>query len=303
MEKTIKFMEYRFISYAITVALFALFIAGTVMRGGFNWGIDFVGGVKVIAGFNSPVAVSSIRDAMRTAGINAEVQQFGEATQNQFVISTRLTAADRNAPGTSVSGQGSAQRVQSALTQNFPGVTISSTEEVGPAIGDYLKKSAVYLILWCVVIMALYLAFRFEYRFSITAMIALLHDVVLSFLFLGMMGVEINIPIVAGILTIFGYSINDTIIVYDRIRENLDVMAKQSIKDIVNRSISQTLNRTILTVFTTLLAVFCLYMIGEDVINDFALLLLFGFALGVFSTFGVASPLIYEWNRIRPKQA
>ncbi len=312
----IKFVEYRFISYAITFILFAVLGVGTYMHGGFNWGIDFMGGIKVIAGFPQGVDVHRIRQVLRAGNINAEVQQYGDEALNQYVISAKLVngeapAAQEPKAVTEPQGAGPEQenvssvqrsnRLIVVLQQGFPGVSIVNSEEVGPAIGDYLKKSALYLIAWCIGLMGIYLAFRFEYRFAVTAMIGLVHDVMLSFLFCGMMRIEINIPIVAGVLTIFGYSINDTVVVYDRIRENMTNMAKKSFLEICDVSITQTLKRTILTTFTTLIGTFCLYMIGVEIINDFALMLLFGFSLGVFSTVGVSTPLIYEWQRLRAK--
>lgn len=297
MERTIKFMEYRWIGYLITILLFIVFSIGTIYKGGFNWGIDFVGGYKIIVKFPNQVQLSEIRRALERAGIKGEVQQYGDEANNEFVISTRLP--DRRTTDTA-QPQGISV-IENAIRSTFPSMIVVGREEVGPAIGDYLKKSALYLIGWCLVFMMLYLAFRFEFLFSVGALVAIIHDVLLSFLFCGFVGIEINIPIVAAVLTIFGYSINDTIVVYDRIRENMTIMAKQSFREISNRSISQTLNRTILTTFTTLMAVFCLYIMGEAIINDFALLLLFGFAMGIFSTIFVATPVVYEWKRLSKK--
>jgi len=297
LKLTIKFLEHRWVGYIITILMFTTFITGTVMRGGFNWGIDFVGGIKVIAHFNSAVRVAEIRHTLEQSGIKGEVQQFGNEQNNEFVISTRLP--ERRAGEQQAAGQlQGADLIERTLANAYrDNVRIIGREEVGPTIGEYLKKSAIYLVFWCILLMALYLAFRFETLFSLGAMFMICHDVALSFLFCGFMGLEINIPIIAGVLTIFGYSINDTIIVYDRIRENMAAMAKQSFREIANRSINQVLMRTILTTFTTLMAVFCLYIIGESVINDFAELLLFGFACGVFSTVYIAVPVVYEWKR------
>ncbi len=290
-------MEYRWIGYLITVVLFIVLIAGTVSRGGFNWGIDFAGGYKIIVKFPSSARLSEIRQALEHAGIKGEVQQYGDEINNEYVISTRLPERRGNEQ---VQNQGISD-IENVITTTFQGAQIIGREEVGPAIGNYLKKSALYLIAWCLALMMLYLSFRFEFRFSVGALVSIIHDVMLSFLFCGFIGIEINIPIIAGVLTIFGYSINDTIVVYDRIRENMTNMAKHPFGEISNRSISQTLNRTILTTLTTLIAVLCLYIMGEAVINDFALLLLFGFTMGIFSTVFVATPVIYEWKRLSEK--
>nr|MBP7586035.1 hypothetical protein [Spirochaetota bacterium] len=204
MKRTIRFLEYRWLGYIITAVLFTVFIAGTVMRGGFNWGIDFVGGIKVIAHFNSTIRVAEIRHTLEQSGIKGEVQQFGNEENNEFVISTRLPerrVGEQQAPG-QVQG---ADLIERTLANAYrDNVRIIGREEVGPTIGEYLKKSAIYLVFWCIILMALYLAFRFETPFSVGAMFMICHDVALSFLFCGFMGLEINIPIIAGVLTIFG---------------------------------------------------------------------------------------------------
>lgn len=293
MKRTIKFIELRWIGYLITFTLFTVFITGTAMRGGFNWGIDFVGGIKVIAHFNTAIRVAEIRQTLERSGVKADVQQFGDEANNEFVISTRLP--ERQAGDAQLLGANLIERSLAATYAN--NVRVIGREEVGPTIGNYLKRSAVYLVIVCIIMMAVYLAFRFETLFALGAMLMICHDVLLSFLFVGFIGVEINIPIIAGVLTIFGYSINDTIIVYDRIRENMTNLAKQSFREIANKSVNQVLMRTIITNWLTLMAVFCLYLIGDSVINDFAVLLLFGFTCGIFSTVAVAVPVIFEWKR------
>lgn len=300
--------------------MFITFVAGTIINGGFNWGIDFAGGAKIIAKFNKDVSVQTIRAELHKSEIKAEVQQYGKEDLNEYVISTRLAPqvkmsefaksfmvkAKEVVEAVEVksvidsSKKKEFERLEDALTKSFnKKIEIISREEVGPSIGDYLKKSALYLLGMCVLLMSVYLAFRFEYRYSIGAILMILHDVILSFFFCGLMSIEINIPIVAGILTIFGYSVNDTIVVYDRIRENVQIVTKQDFIEIINKSITQTLSRTILTTVTTVMAVLCLYFIGEDVINDFALLLLFGFSTGIFSTIFVAAPALYYLERKR----
>ena len=176
-----------------------------------------------------------------------------------------------------------------------------SVETVGPAIGDFLRKTAVKLFLVTLVLITFYLTFRFEFKFSVGAIVALVHDLSLSVAFCGMMGVEINIPVIAAFLTIFGYSVNDTIVVFDRIRENIEVKSKQTFIEVINKSISQSISRTLLTSLTTLFAVFSLYILGGDVINDFALVLLFGIVVGTYSSIYIASPVLLGWEKIFSK--
>lgn len=290
MEKTIRFMKVRYIGYIASASMFIFFSAGTYFNGGFNWGIDFVGGVKLVVKFEQGVPAAKINEVLEKKKIKAEVQQYGKEDQNEYIISMRLM-------GQGETSEKTADLLKSALDSDIKNVQYLSTETVGPAVGDFLKKSAAKLIIACLVLMGVYLAFRFQLKYSVSGVMMLIHDVALSVLFLGLMRIEINIPIVAGVLTIFGYSINDTIVVYDRIRENLKSASKEGLQELIDQSITQTLSRTILTVLTTLFGVFCLYIIGVDIINDFALLLLVGFTLGVYSTFFVACPLVLAWDK------
>ena len=171
MKISIKFLKFRFVGYVVSLVLFGIFITGTVLNGGFNWGIDFIGGIKIIARFEGDIDVSRIRQALAQNGIDADVQQYGSEELNEYVISTRLPEGGRGSgrkgdKKEEISGSG---RIQAVLTRSFNNVGIIGVEEVGPAIGEYLKKNAIYLLLWCMVLMMVYLAFRFEFRFSVGA--------------------------------------------------------------------------------------------------------------------------------------
>jgi len=175
----------------------------------------------------------------------------------------------------------------------FNGVEFLSSEDVGPAIGDFLRKSAISLFAWAMIFMAVYLAFRFELKYSFGALAALVHDITLSVAFCGFAGVEISIPVIAALLTIFGYSINDTIVIFDRIRENSShTSSKLTYLEVINKSITQSISRTLLTSLTTLFAVLSLYLLGGKVLNDFAVVLLFGIFVGTYSSVYVASPIL-----------
>jgi len=192
-------------------------------------------------------------------------------------------------------------QIKSALEKKFGSISILSTENVGPAVGSYLSKSALKLIIVAILLMTIYLAYRFEFRYSVGAMAAVLHDVILSVAFCGFTGVEINIPVVAALLTIFGYSVNDTIVIFDRIRESTQIETKISFVDIVNKSITITMSRTILTSFLTILTVFALFLLGGEGLNDFAMVLLFGMFVGVYSTVYIASPVVISWEKLMMK--
>ncbi len=189
-------------------------------------------------------------------------------------------------------------RIKADLEKNFKKVSILSTENVGPAVGDYLRKSAFKLIIVSIILMTIYLAYRFEFRYSVGAMAAVIHDVLLSVAYCGFAGIEINISVVAALLTIFGYSVNDTIVIFDRIRENTQIETKISMVDIVNGSITLTMSRTILTSFLTLLSVFALFLLGGEGISEFAQVLLFGLLVGCYSTIYIASPVVLSWEKL-----
>ncbi|MDH7553736.1 MAG: protein translocase subunit SecF [Spirochaetota bacterium] len=296
MEKIIPFIKYRFIAYAVTITLIVIFSLQTYRNGGFNWGIDFVGGIKLTVKFDQGVDTAQIRKVLTQNKISAVIQQVGKEEDNEYLISTKLASRTENV-------EESTKELKAVIQNNFKNIEILSIETVGPAIGDFLKKSAGKLIALSIIIMTLYLAFRFELKYSIGAIVALVHDVVLSVLFCGFAGIEINIPIVAAILTIYGYSVNDTIIIFDRVRENLQIKTKQTFIDVIDKSITQTISRTLLTALTTLFAVFALYMIGGEGLNEFASVLLFGIVIGTYSSLYIASPFVLYWEKLTLKKA
>lgn len=305
MEKTIHFLKYRYIAISCSWVLIVGFTMVTFLRGGFIMGIDFIGGYKVIASFeDKTVDESKIRKALSDFG--TEVQQVGEPVKNEYMISTKLdTSAKENPQG---SGSGATpeltkyELLKNALAANFKGVTILSEENVGPAIGDFLKRSAWKLSIMAILMMTVYLAFRFELKYAIGAMIALLHDIAATVAFCGFMRVEFNIPVIAALLTIFGYSVNDTIVIFDRIREMNELKLKETFINTMDKAITQTLSRTILTVVLTLFTVIALFFLGGPVLHDFSLVLLFGFIIGAYSSIFIASPFVLAWERWRVKK-
>ncbi len=294
MEKIITFLKYRFIAIGFSCTLLILFSISAYLNGGLNMGIDFVGGVKIIAKFEKGVDDGKIRDVLIKNKINAQVQQMGKEEQNEYIIATKLLGEEE-------SSDKSSGIIKSVLEKGFNEVEILSVESVGPAIGSYLRESAIYSFLVVLVLITIYLSFRFEFKYSVGAIAALSHDILLTILFCGMARVEMSIPIVAAVLTIFGYSVNDTIVVFDRIRENVEVKSKQTFFEVINKSITQSISRTLLTSLTTLFTVLALYFLGGDVLHDFALVLLFGIFVGTYSSIYIASPLLLGWERIVSK--
>ncbi len=302
MEKTIRFLKYKYIALGGYWGIVILFLCLTIFRGGFNYGIDFVGGYKIIAKFqDSSVNELAIRKAL--ADFSSTVQKIGESSKNQFIITTKLentavNAVKNSADQTSFSKY---DMMKKTLKEKFSGVTIDSEETVGPAIGEYLRGSAWKLTLMAIVLMSVYLAFRFEVKYAVGGMVSLMHDMIMSISFCGMMGVEINVQILAALLTLYGYSINDTIVIFDRIRETDELRGKTTFEDVINKAITQTLNRTIITGVTTLFAVLVIFLIGGEVLHEFALVILFGIFAGTFSSIYIASPFTLWWERWRAK--
>ena len=329
MRKTIQFLKYRYIAFGFSIVLLVLFIAGSVMKGGLNMGVDFVGGVKLIVDFPKDVKEKDIKDTLK--GLNPIVQKLGSESKNEFMISIKLKEQKKKNESknktnkkidlkekveikTDTVGNKTEQKkevmtkeaqesekIKKLLVTRFKNIEIVSVENVGPAIGDFLKNSAIKLFLVALVLMMLYLTFRFEFKYSMGAMAALVHDLSLTVVFCGFMGVEINIPVIAALLTIFGYSVNDTIVIFDRIRENVQVKAKSTFLDTINKSITLSISRTLLTSLTTLFAVLSLYLIGGEGLNEFALVLLFGIFVGTYSSVYIASPLLVKWEQMFSK--
>jgi preprotein translocase subunit SecF len=283
LKRVINFLKLKYIAFALSVLLLAVFIAGTVMRGGMNMGIDFVGGVKFIVQFDAAVSEKEIRESLSG---NLQIQQIGGESQNEYIISSKLTAEND-----------SGGDVKKNLIEKYPQIKFLSEETVGSTIGDILKTSALKLFIVALIAMAVYLTFRFELKYAFGVMLSLMHDMILTFFFIGFTGTELNTPVVAALLTLFGYTVNDTIVVFDRIRENVQDQNRQTFSEVINKSISQSMSRTLLTSLTTLFAVTMLYFLGGRVLNDFAKVLIFGIVVGTYSSIYVASPLIVAWEK------
>ena len=290
------FIGKRFIAYAVSAVLVLLGIAALIQiaRGAANMGIDFAGGTSTQVKFERPVELGAVREALSKNGIkDSEPQQFADGRS----VMIRLKRGAGEVAGT-------AERVQDALRKelgNNP-FSVEASTEVGPAIGKELQRKALIAIAISLAGIIVYIAWRFEFRFGVAATIATFHDA------LGVLGIvfilnkEITLLIVTAVLTIAGYSLTDTVVVYDRIRENLRARRKEPLGDIMNASINQVLNRTAMTSITTLLGALAVFFLGGEVLHDFAFTLLVGIIMGTYSSWFVASPIIYEW-RVRVEAA
>ncbi len=284
----------------LAVAVLSLFVPIYPNRGiGLNMSIDFAGGTVVQLQFEKPVAddVGAIRDIVGELGYGKpEVKTIGRRADNEIQIIVKTKQEDA----------GVADKIKTALKADYGQnpFEVRRQEKVGPKVGGELGQKAVLSLLLALTAIVIYIGFRFHLPFGIAAIVALFHDVLVTVGVFSLANVEFSLPIVAALLTIVGYSLNDTIVVFDRIRENLGgSTAKRSFEDRVNASINQCLSRTVITSVTTLLVVltvFGFFFTSGDVIKDFALALLVGVIVGTYSSMFIASPVLVLWNKKWP---
>lgn len=286
-------MKFRKVTYTISLAFFIFSLSCIFLIKGFNFGIDFTGGVLVQVKFNKSVSENDIRGALKSGELgNIIIQRIGQSSENLYIIKSKTKEKHTD----------TMEWIKNNLIEKLGKENIQlpfqRSELVGPAIGKDLRKLAYLLIVISIIAILIYISIRFQLKFAIAAIIALVHDVTFTLGVFSFFEMEINIPIVAAVLTIIGYSLNDTIVVFDRIRENLKILHGQAFDNIINKSIRTTLNRTIITSVTTLLAVLSLYLWGGTVIHDFAFAFIIGILVGTYSSIFVASPILYEWSLI-----
>jgi preprotein translocase subunit SecF len=288
--------------WKITTVVTLLFILPGLLWiavSGYKYSIEFTGGTLMQVRFAQAPNIADVRSTLDDAGIKgAEITQFG--TDLDYLI----RAQDPRAVAQQTRGAESiATEIQAALTKRFgpTAFAVQRTEAVGPKVGGELRQKAIYAILFSFLVTLAYLAWRFEWRFGVAAVVATAHDILATLAFIKYAHLEISLVVVGGILTMIGYSLNDTIIIFDRVRENLKRRQKVSLYDTLNRSVNETLPRSVLThatVFATLLA---LALLGGEVLRPFALVMLFGVVTGTFSSIYVAPPLLLwiesKWPR------
>ena len=253
-----------------------------------NYGVDFTGGSLIQVSFNVPMTAGELRSALGAAGYDVPITRFGE--ENEFTIRAPISE-DANVEAVSIEIKGILEAAFGAGTSE-----VVRTELVGPKIGRELERKAGFAIVFSFFLTLIYLAIRFELRFGAAAIIATVHDILVTLGFLALFRMEIALPTVAALLTIVGYSLNDTIVVFDRIRENLGKKGgrKENPAELVNRSINETLPRTVLTSGTTLAVLVALLILGGAVIRDFTVVLILGIVIGTYSSIFVASPALLE---------
>ncbi len=287
----IDFVGKRKLAMIISGVVILLGLASLVINGGPNYGIDFVGGTLVQVKFAENTDAGTIKDSLSTLDLGSVVvQHFGDDA-NEYLVRVQENANNKEL-----------SRIISGSLESSYGagnVDIRRVEMVGPQVGKDLRQKGLLSILYAMIGILIYISWRFELRFAVGAVIALLHDVLITLGVFSLSGREIDLPIIAAFLAIIGYSLNDTIIVYDRIRENYGKHQKKGFTAVVNSSINETLSRTILTSGTTLLVVLALFVFGGGVIHNFAFALLIGILVGTYSSIFVASPVLIFWDDYR----
>jgi preprotein translocase subunit SecF len=285
---------------AIVTVAFILLGLGSLAIKPPNYSIEFTGGTLMRIEFVQPPDVGVIRSTLDEAAIHgAEIQQFG--TNREFTIRAQNAATVAAQAG---GAETIATRIEQVLRQKFGAnsLTVRRTEGVGPRVGNELRRGAITAILLSFLITLVYLSIRFEWRFAAAAVIATSHDVFTTIAFLKLMHLEISLTVVAGLLTVLGYSLNDTIIIFDRARENLRKGRKETLYETLNRSINETLPRSVLTHATTFAATFALLLFAGEVIRPFAWVMAFGIVTGTFSSIYVAAPVLLWIERKWPRK-
>jgi preprotein translocase subunit SecF len=287
----IPFLRYRNVAMGLSLLLIAASIALCVIRG-FNLGIDFVGGQMVRVSFAQPVAIDQLRNRVESLGLGeATIQQVG--TGNEVSIRTPLPE------GGDAAADQAARRVRAAIEQGYPGARVGSVESVSGKVSQELFRTGAISLGLAMIAIALYVWFRFEWHFGVGALFALFHDVALTLGFFALTQLEFDLNIVAAILTIIGYSLNDTIVVYDRIRENLRRYRKMAIEPLLDLSINETLSRTVVTSLSIGIVLTILLAFGPDVIFGFTAAMLLGIVIGTFSSVYVSAAILL-WLRLKP---
>ncbi|OGS06364.1 MAG: protein-export membrane protein SecF [Elusimicrobia bacterium RIFOXYA12_FULL_51_18] len=284
----IDFISKRYIFFAVSSLALAAGIVSVAVKGT-NMGLDFTGGTMLQVKFVNPITIAEVRQAVKAADIETTIQTF--TGRNAFALKVKGKQENVNEI---------ADKILQGLKTNIPGNTFieERRDYVGPVVGRDLSKKALFAIILSLFGIIIYVAFRFSNPiWGAAGVIALLHDVFVTFGAMSITNREVDLVVVAALLTIAGYSINDTIVIFDRMRENLNKFPKMRLGELVNVSINETLSRTLITNFTVLGVVAILFFFGGDVINNFAFAMLVGSISGTYSTIAIATPLVYQWER------
>jgi len=283
---TVDFVGKRRLFIILSAIAIMIGLASLMFRGGLNYGIDFAGGTMVQVRFDKAVAADEIRQALAPVDMgDISIQKFDDQSTNEFLIRVEQSKSDL---------VGLSDEIKLMLDKVFgsENVDVRRVEMVGPKVGKDLRRQGLLAIVYAMIGILIYITLRFEFRFALGAVLALAHDVMITVGVFALLDKEFSLPIVAALLAIVGYSLNDTIVVYDRIRENMKSGGRLDFVGVVNNSINQTISRTMLTSLTTLLVLLSLFFLGGGVIHDFAFAMIVGVVVGTYSSIFIASPVV-----------
>jgi preprotein translocase subunit SecF len=292
----VNWLGKRKLFFAISIGLLLIGMASLIAKGRFRYGLDFKGGTLVRVRFNDAVDIGEIRKLLPEANIQA-IKTAETGTGSEFQIELEKQENEDASVGH--------EKVSKALGSAFAGkFEIRGSESVSAKVGGDIRRQAIYATLYALVGILVYIAFRFEWIYGAAAVFAVFHDTLVTLGFFSLFNYEINLTVIAALLTLVGYSVNDTIVVFDRVRENLKTRRRDDLETVLNDSINQTLSRTILTSGLTFLTVLALFIFGGDIINNFAFAMVIGIIVGTYSSVAVAAPLVLVYTNLRrPKVA
>jgi preprotein translocase subunit SecF len=290
------FLRWRWHAVALS---WVIIIAGlvTIATKGIPKAIEFAGGTSVIVEFDKQASTDAVRTALNRGfpggGGDAIVQSYGEPARNQVLIRVPTVGGDQGADLTK-----QADAVEAALKQgNLGNFKIGGTEIVHPSVGAELTQKGLMAFFFSLAAILLYIAWRFQFSFAVGAVVATIHDVLVTLAFLAFFRYDFSLNVIAAILTVTGYSTNDTIVIFDRVRENLRINRREPLNDVINKSINQTLGRTVITAGTAFLSAIALFLFGGEVLHGFAFTMLVGIVTGTYSSVFVAAAIVTFWNR------
>lgn len=279
----IDFLKYRYVCMASSIALLVVGIAAYAIKGGFQYHIDFVGGTELRITFDKQLPISQLRSALSEKGWQDPVIQSVGINEQDFLVRVA-----------SMSGEGVEEKFTKDMSEAIPDnkLTIKTIDWVGAEVGKDITWNAFQAVFYSMLILLLYIAMRYRFKYAVGAVAALAHDVFMVLIIFLLLGEQISVNVLGALLAILGYSLNDTIVIYSRIRENVDKIKGMTEAEIVNLSINQTLSRTLLTSFATLLAVMSVFLLGGESLRGFSLAMLIGIVFGTYSSIYIASPIM-----------
>lgn len=290
----IDFMKLKKFGYVFSLIIVLLSVAVIYVKG-FNLGLDFTGGTAIQVRFEKPINIENLRNALAEVNLQDSVIQEIGKDKKDYEIRVSLKKG---------SSKEIYKKVKSALNKHFYGkYEILKLDYIGGVIGKELREASIYSILAVMIAILVYVAYRFEPVFAVGAIVPLFHDAIITMGVFSAFSIEVDLSVVAAILTVLGYSLNDTIIIFDRIRENIKIRGKKNLLSLINQSINENLSRTVITSGTTLFSVLALYLFGGESLKNFSLALLIGIIVGTYSSIYVASPIVADLEKFLRKRA